>query len=235
MSKIIDAMGLVSALNKSHGVKQRGGKMYTQVVHRMEAFRTVFGLDYGVDTTIIVDDGKKVVIKAVITNENGIVVGSGMAEEIRGDGHVNTTSALENCESSAVGRALASIGLAGGEYASANEMDAVPRKAENLKHQTGGSDVSSPPLSHAPPSDPTPAPVATLAPAPAPSDPDKEADTNLYMQLEAKIAKKSARAAVDQVYIEHMDKLKALQARNPERHEKFIALFKNRLNEIEGV
>jgi len=229
MSKIIDAMGLVSALNKSHGVKQRGGKMYTQVVHRMEAFRTVFGLDYGVDTTIIVDDGKKVVIKAVITNENGIVVGSGMAEEIRGDGHVNTTSALENCESSAVGRALASVGLAGGEYASANEMDAVPRKAENLKHQTGGSDVSSPPLSPAPPSDPAPTPVSE------PSDPDKEADTNLYMQLEAKIAKKTARAAVDQVYIEHMDKLKALQARNPERHEKFIALFKNRLNEIEGV
>jgi hypothetical protein len=84
-------------------------------------------------------------------------------------------------------------------------------------------------LSPAPPSDPAPTPVSE------PSDPDKEADTNLYMQLEAKIAKKTARAAVDQVYIEHMDKLKALQARNPERHEKFIALFKNRLNEIEGV
>ena len=45
-------------------------------------------------------------------------VGAGMAEEIRGQGMVNTTSALENAETSAIGRALASLGLAGGEYAS---------------------------------------------------------------------------------------------------------------------
>ena len=56
MSKMIDAMGLVSELHKSHGIAQRGGKKYTQVVHRMEAFRTVFGMDCGVDTQILVDD-----------------------------------------------------------------------------------------------------------------------------------------------------------------------------------
>ena len=124
------AMAKVAELNKSHGVKQRGGKMYTQVVHRMEALRQVFGITLGGDTQILVDDGNKVVIKAIITNSDGMVIGSGMAEEIRGQGHVNTTSALENAETSAIGRALASIGLAGGEYASANEMEAVPRKAE---------------------------------------------------------------------------------------------------------
>jgi hypothetical protein len=43
---------------------------------------------------------------------------------------VNTTSALENAETSAIGRCLASLGLSGGEYASANEMDAVARKKE---------------------------------------------------------------------------------------------------------
>jgi len=56
-----------------------------------------------------------------------------MAEEIRGQGLVNTTSALENAETSAIGRALASLGLAGGEYASANEMDAVVRKTDVIK------------------------------------------------------------------------------------------------------
>ena len=130
MSDLNKCMDAVNDLNKSHGVKQRGGKMYTQVVHRMEAFRRHFGTEYGVDTQVLVDDGQRVVIKATIINSSGIQVGSGMAEEIRGQGHVNQTSALENAETSAVGRALASIGLAGGEYASANEMDAVERKAE---------------------------------------------------------------------------------------------------------
>ena len=130
MSDLNKCMDAVNDLNKSHGVKQRGGKMYTQVVHRMEAFRRHFGTDYGVDTQVLVDDGQRVVIKATIINSSGIQVGSGMAEEIRGQGHVNQTSALENAETSAVGRALASIGLAGGEYASANEMDGVVRKTE---------------------------------------------------------------------------------------------------------
>ena len=133
MADLNKTMDAVSELHKSHGVKQKGGKLYTQVVHRMEAFRREHGTAFGVNTEILVDDGTRVVIKAIITNENGHVIGSGMAEEIRGQGHVNTTSALENAETSSIGRALASLGLAGGEYASANEMDAVVRKTEAIK------------------------------------------------------------------------------------------------------
>lgn len=138
-----NVMDFVNELNKSHGVTQRGGKKYTQVVHRMEAFRRFLGLDYGVDTQIMVDDGHRVVIKAIITDNNGNQIGSGMAEEIRGDGHVNKTSALENAETSAIGRALSSLGLAGGEYASSNEMDAVTRKSEAL--QTTSKPAPTPP------------------------------------------------------------------------------------------
>ena len=133
MNNLNKTMDAINELNKTHGVKQRGGKMYTQVVHRMEAFRRHHGTEYGVDTQILVDDGQRVVIKAIITNNDGHTVGSGMAEEIRGQGHVNTTSALENAETSAVGRALASLGLAGGEYASANEMDAVSSKSDAIQ------------------------------------------------------------------------------------------------------
>jgi len=135
MSNLAKTMDTIADLHKSHGVKQKGGKLYTQVVHRMEAFRRIHGTDFGLDTEILVNDGQKVVVKAIITDKDNRKVGAGMAEEIRGQGMVNTTSALENAETSAIGRALASLGLAGGEYASANELDAVERKTDALKEE----------------------------------------------------------------------------------------------------
>ena len=134
MVDLNNAMAEVAAMHKKHGVMQKGNKKYTQVVHRMEAFRKVHGTEFGVDTKILVDDGKRVVIKAIITDKDGRVIGSGMAEEIRGDGFVNTTSALENGETSSIGRALASLGLSGGEYASANELETANRNRENLEN-----------------------------------------------------------------------------------------------------
>jgi len=55
---------------------------------------------------------------------------TGYAEEVRGSSNVNTTSALENCETSAIGRALAAAGLAGSDPAkrpSREEMQKVER------------------------------------------------------------------------------------------------------------
>ena len=156
MADLKETMNAVAELHKSYGVKQKGGKLYTQVVHRMEAFRKHHGTDFGVDTSILVNDGKKVVIKAIITDKDNRVVGSGMAEEIRGQGLVNTTSALENAETSAVGRALASLGLAGGEYASANEIDAVDRKTNAMK-ETPPTEVKKQEIDPAPQTDQSPA------------------------------------------------------------------------------
>ena len=132
MSELITAMSEVNDLNRTHGVVQRGGKKYTEVFVRVEAFRKAFGTSLGINTEILVDDGTRVVIKATVTNETGMIIGSGFAEEIRGQGNVNKTSALENGETSAIGRALASLGLHGGAYASINELDAVNRKQQAM-------------------------------------------------------------------------------------------------------
>ena len=132
MSELITAMSEVNDLNRTHGVVQRGGKKYTEVFVRVEAFRKAFGTSLGINTEILVDDGTRVVIKATVKNEAGMIIGSGFAEEIRGQGNVNKTSALENGETSAIGRALASLGLHGGAYASINELDAVNRKQQAM-------------------------------------------------------------------------------------------------------
>ena len=50
------------------------------------------------------------------------VRGTGYAEEYRSSSKINRTSAMENAETSAIGRALAACGLAGTEYASADEV-----------------------------------------------------------------------------------------------------------------
>ena len=116
-------MSEVNDLNRSHGVSQRGGKKYTEVFVRVEAFRKAFGTDLGIDTNIIVDDGQRVVVQAKVIDKTGAVIGSGLAEEIRGSSNVNRTSALENAETSSIGRALASLALHGGSYASSFEID----------------------------------------------------------------------------------------------------------------
>jgi hypothetical protein len=65
-----------------------------------------------------------------------VLVSTGWAEEIVGNSHVNKTSALENCETSAIGRALANFGFQGKSPAATrptrNEMEKVERvkKAE---------------------------------------------------------------------------------------------------------
>ena len=77
MKELINAMSEVNNLNRSHGVTQRGGKKYTEVFVRVEAFRKAFGTDLGIDTSIIVDDGQRVVVQAKVIDKTGAVIGSG--------------------------------------------------------------------------------------------------------------------------------------------------------------
>jgi hypothetical protein len=104
------------------GVNQRGGKKYMMVRDRIVLFRETYGLAYGVTTALLHACDERVCVQAQVTDDQGRVIGSGLAEEQRGGTGVNKASAMENCESSAIGRALASLGLHGGEYPTLDEI-----------------------------------------------------------------------------------------------------------------
>ena len=128
-----DSLNMSMALiDRMEGTQVRGGKTYHDVSQRIEAFRA-FHPRHQIKTEMILNDGKMLVFKASIFDPEGKELATGHAEEVRGSTNVNKTSALENCETSAIGRCLAQMGLHGGNYASLNELLAVPDKAEKLK------------------------------------------------------------------------------------------------------
>lgn len=111
------------------------GKEYSMVSSRLEIFRKNFGFKYGIVEEILVDDGKRVVTKTSIIDRDNpeIPIGVGHAEEIRGSSLVNKTSAIENCMTSSLGRALATAAaLHGGEMASANEIEKAQNNEKNI-------------------------------------------------------------------------------------------------------
>lgn len=99
------------------------GKEYSTVAYRVQQFRDNDKYKkYAIVTRLITNDSDKIVMKAAILDEKDRTVATGYAEETRTSSQINKTSALENCETSAIGRALAAFGMAGLEYASADEV-----------------------------------------------------------------------------------------------------------------
>ena len=72
------------------------------------------GLQPRVETALMEYNDSRCVFRATIF-EGDVAIATGWAEETRGEGMVNRTSHLENCESSALGRALANAGFAGSD------------------------------------------------------------------------------------------------------------------------
>lgn len=107
------------------------GKEYETVASRVSRFKAD-NPDFAIHTELLARDDTTVVIKALILDPSDRIVATGHAEENRQSSQINRTSALENCETSAIGRALAAYGLAGTEFASADEV------AQAIKQQ--GSD-----------------------------------------------------------------------------------------------
>ena len=98
------------------------GKKYAQVTERIRAFRNV--CPGGQILTEILDNTNgTVTMKATINDENGRVIATGLAQEKESSSFINKTSYIENCETSAVGRALGFAGIGvDGSMASAEEV-----------------------------------------------------------------------------------------------------------------
>ena len=93
-----------------------------EVNERIKYFREHFkGWALTTEFVELTDD--KCTIKAAILNEVGDLVANGCASETKGSTYINKTSFIENCETSAWGRALGNLGIGiDGSVASAEEV-----------------------------------------------------------------------------------------------------------------
>ena len=102
------------------------GKEYAEVNQRVKAFRTLYPEGF-ITTEIICREGGLCIIKATVghyTDGKSVILATGTAYEKEGSSQINRTSYIENCETSAVGRALGMAGFGiDTSIASADEMN----------------------------------------------------------------------------------------------------------------
>ena len=94
------------------------GKEYVQVNERIGYFHSQKKYEkLGIETIKIKDEvcqikkDRIVQFRAVIFDENKMIRATGHAEEYMGSSYINKTSFIENCETSAIGRALGLLGI----------------------------------------------------------------------------------------------------------------------------
>jgi hypothetical protein len=105
----------------TEGIVDIHGKDYKTVAYRVNEFRKKYP-DFTIQTDLVEANDVLVIVKASIFNTESRLLATGYAEEVRAASKINRTSALENAETSAIGRALSALGLGGSQYASADEL-----------------------------------------------------------------------------------------------------------------
>ncbi len=107
------------------------GKQYVEVNERIKFFRQEDEYkNWTISTEFTALDSEMCVCKCIIADVNQRVIATGHAHEERSGSHINKTSYVENCETSAIGRALAMMGIGiDTSIASANEVtDAIAKQ-----------------------------------------------------------------------------------------------------------
>lgn len=118
------------------------GKSYIPVNERVKEFHAKFP-ELRVLTELVSLDENSVVMKATVSDMEGNVLANGYAQEDRGSSNINKTSYVENCETSAVGRALGMFGIGiDDSMASADEVANAIDRQEALKQKVDKNAVS---------------------------------------------------------------------------------------------
>lgn len=108
------------------------GKNYVMVNERIKFFReSEKYVGWSLTSEIVNLTEDSCIIKAIIKDTDGFVVATGYAQEDRTSSMINKTSFVENCETSAWGRALGNLGIGiDDSIASAEEVDMAIKKQE---------------------------------------------------------------------------------------------------------
>lgn len=111
------------------------GKQYVEVNERIKFFRQEDRYkDWTIMSEFTLIDSEQCVCKTTIADATGRVISTGHAHEVQGASNINKTSYVENCETSAIGRALAMLGIGiDTSIASANEVEDAIAKQESKK------------------------------------------------------------------------------------------------------
>jgi hypothetical protein len=108
------------------------GKEYVEVNQRLLFFRNEKKYEgWSIETSFLVLDSESCVAQTTIRDAEGRVRAQGSAQEDKSSSYINKTSYIENCETSAVGRALAMLGIGiETSIASSNEVSMAIAKQE---------------------------------------------------------------------------------------------------------
>lgn len=100
----------IAKANESIKTTDIKGKEYAEVNQRIKAFRMVHP-NGTISSEIVSIENGVVLMKTTIQDDDGKVIGTGYAYEKENSTFINKTSYIENCETSAVGRALGMCGF----------------------------------------------------------------------------------------------------------------------------
>jgi hypothetical protein len=109
------------------------GKVYDTVARRVALMREA-GDDYRLVTKILDSSEHRVLVKASLY-KGDVVIATGHAEEERGSSQMTQTSAIEVCETSAVGRCLAFADWPGSETAFDNQIASADEVGAAIRAQ----------------------------------------------------------------------------------------------------
>lgn len=110
LQKANEMIKTISIEKKNRKTGETTASDYAEVNQRIKAFRSVFPMGC-ISTEMIYREHGTVVFKASIMDDNGKLLGTGTAQEKEDSSFINQTSYIENCETSAVGRALGMCGF----------------------------------------------------------------------------------------------------------------------------